>query len=598
MAHSQLRRSQLVTTFGPGSMIDLPDCSVIVAGLDHWRYDPARIPVIEEPRLVDKLRTFLDRETVTLRAPPPAPEHPSEPRTDVAAWSFPNWFIVQESRPGAGRFRRRRLVHAAALEKGRYRDADSRSSLQVVPVRFVRACPRGHVDDLDWKQFVHGGRTDCMRQMWIEERGTSGDLAQVYVACDCGVSRSMAEGAGVKALGFCSGRRPWLGTVSPEHCDLPSRLLVRSASNAYFPQLLSVISIPDSRRPVDEAVRLLWADFLADVESFADLAKARRKPTPAERLEGFTDAEVFAAIERQRGGAAGAARKVKDVEFTALAEAAEESAADVPEGDFHARRMPREHWTAPWMSGVADVVLIHRLREVVALAGFTRCEPQGPDIQGELSIDAKRAALAVDQAWVPAIENRGEGVFIRFAADAIAAWAARPEVIARGRVLEEGFNAWKAEKKAKVEFPTVAYYMLHSFSHLVMTAIALECGYPASSIRERIFCMPDDGHYGVLIYTGSSDAEGTLGGLVMAGRSIRRHVRRALDEGMLCSSDPVCAYHRPGEHDHQPLHGAACHGCLLVAETSCEQHNDYLDRALVVPTVEELGVEFVRGVDR
>jgi hypothetical protein len=129
-----------------------------------------------------------------------------------------------------------------------------------------------------------------------------------------------------------------------------------------------------------------------------------------------------------------------------------------------------------------------------------------------------------------------------------------------------------------------------------MTAIALECGYPSSSIRERIFCMPGDGNFGILIYTGSSDAEGTLGGLVAAGRSISRHVRRALEYGALCSSDPVCAYHRPVEHDHQPLHGAACHGCLLVAETSCEQHNDYLDRALVVPTVEGLDVEFFKGI--
>jgi hypothetical protein len=596
MAQPHLRRSQLVTTFGPGSMIDLPDSSVIVAGLDHWRYDAARIPLIEEPRLVEKLRTFLDRDTVTLRSPPSAPEHPGEARTDVTAWEFPNWFIVQEPRPAAGRSLRRRLVHAAALEKGRFRDADSRAALAVVPVRFVRACPRGHVADLDWKGFVHGGRTDCMRQLWIEERGTSGDLAQVFIACDCGISRSIAEGAGVGALGACNGGRPWLGAGQTERCDLPARLLVRSASNAYFPQLLSVISIPDIRRPIDDAVRALWADFLADVESFEELAKVRKKPTPAERLQGFTDTEVFAAIERQRGGSAESQRKVKDVEFAALSEAAEELGADVPGGDFYARRMPRPLWDAPWMKGVSDVVLVHRLREVVALAGFTRCEPQGPDIQGELSIDAKRAALAVDQTWVPAIENRGEGVFLRFDAAAIGAWVARPEVISRARVLEAGFDAWKGEKKAKLDFPNAIYYMLHSFSHLLMTAISLECGYPASSIRERVFCMPHEGHFGVLIYTGSSDAEGTLGGLVVAGRSIARHVRRALEEGSLCSSDPVCAYHRPGEHDHQPLHGAACHGCLLVAETSCEQHNDYLDRALVVPTVEGLGVEFFGGV--
>lgn len=595
MAQPQLRRSQLVTTFGPGCMIDLPDNSVIVAGLDHWRYDASRIPVIEEPRLVEKLRTFLDREAVTLRTPPPAPEHPGEPRTDVTAWEFPHWFIVQELEQGKTRYRRRRLVYTATLENGRYRDANSRKPLLVVPVRFVQACPRGHVADLDWKGFVHGGRTDCMRQLWIEERGTSGDLSQVWVMCDCGAQRSMAEAGRFKALGYCKGQRPWLGTNQHESCDIHARLMIRSASNAYFPQLLSVISIPDTRKPVDDAVKALWADFLSDVETGAELDKVRRKPTPAERLKGHTNADVLAAIGRQRGGGGGS-RKVKDVEFAALTEAADEMGADEPEGDFYARRMAPALWQAPWMKAIASVVLVHKLREVVALAGFTRCEPQGPDIQGELSVDAKRAALAVDQTWVPAIENRGEGIFLEFDPAAIRAWARDPEVVARTRVLDAGFKNWKEEKKSKADFPNVIYYMLHSFSHLLMTAISLECGYPSSSIRERIFCVPDEGHFGILIYTGSSDAEGTLGGLVAAGRQIARHVRRALEYGALCSSDPVCAYHRPVEHDHQPLHGAACHGCLLVAETSCEQHNDYLDRALVVPTVEGLGVEFFKGV--
>jgi len=134
--------------------------------------------------------------------------------------------------------------------------------------------------------------------------------------------------------------------------------------------------------------------------------------------------------------------------------------------------------------------------------------------------------------------------------------------------------------------------MLHSFSHLLITAVALECGYPASSIRERIYAVPNVG-YGVLLYTGSSDAEGTLGGLVQVGRRIYESVRNALDMGSLCSNDPVCAQHDPpSSHERRFLHGAACHGCLLISETSCEQQNDFLDRALAVRTVQNLGAEF------
>jgi hypothetical protein len=139
------------------------------------------------------------------------------------------------------------------------------------------------------------------------------------------------------------------------------------------------------------------------------------------------------------------------------------------------------------------------------------------------------------------------------------------------------------------------YIMLHSLSHLLITSIALDCGYPASSLRERIFAA--DGRYGILLFTGSSDADGTLGGLVEAGRQIKRHMQRALQMAALCSNDPICATHEPTGEDRQALLGSACHGCLLISETSCEQRNDYLDRSLLVPTLADLGAEFFGAIE-
>lgn len=99
--------------------------------------------------------------------------------------------------------------------------------------------------------------------------------------------------------------------------------------------------------------------------------------------------------------------------------------------------------------------------------------------------------------------------------------------------------------------------------------------------------------FGILLFTGTTDAEGTLGGLIQSGRRIHEHVQNALRMGELCSNDPVCAQHEStNPHERRFLHGAACHGCLLIAETSCEQHNEFLDRSLVVPTVANRGVEF------
>ena len=134
---------------------------------------------------------------------------------------------------------------------------------------------------------------------------------------------------------------------------------------------------------------------------------------------------------------------------------------------------------------------------------------------------------------------------------------------------------------------------LHTLSHLLIQTLAMRCGYPASSLRERIYRDHEGGRYGILLYTGSPDAEGTLGGLVQQARHIENHLAFALRMAGLCSNDPVCAHHAPGKDlEERWLQGAACHGCTFVAETSCEMRNDYLDRALVVPVIGVPGAAF------
>jgi hypothetical protein len=178
-------------------------------------------------------------------------------------------------------------------------------------------------------------------------------------------------------------------------------------------------------------------------------------------------------------------------------------------------------------------------------------------------------------------------VFVVFTRQAIQVWLEREAVRRRATLLLQGHRRWEKENprlhRHRLSTP---YIMLHSLSHLLLAQIALDCGYPAASLRERVYALPEEGMFGVLIHTGTSDAEGTLGGLVEAGRRIGEHLTAAVDAARLCSNDPVCGEHDPAA-EHDPLHflGAACHGCLLIAETSCEQRNDWLDRALVVPTM-------------
>ena len=593
-AHGQIRRSQVITTYGPGALIDLPRHSAIVGGLDTWP-KTSDLEEILESRLVRKLQVMTGVAAPRLYAPPPDSNDPRHPAKGIGAWRFPEWFVVQEEGGGEERERSRRLVHRKGLdERGRF---DGR---QVVATRFVRACPKGHVDDLDWRRFVHGAEDNCRLQLWLDERGTSGDLADLIVRCECGRKpRSLYEATllELNPLGTCRGARPWLGKNANEDCKLPSRLLIRTASNAYFPQVVSVLSLPDRGTAVETAVLELW-DLLQAVDSIESLRVFKRLPKVTEKLASFSDDEILEAIREVKSGREGE-RPVKQVELDALLAAPEGFGDDVPvDPNFHARRLPDRAWRRSGRSdGIEAVIQLHRLCEVLALVGFTRLEAVMPDIHGEYETDVERAQIALEPQWFPAVENRGEGVFLQLRAGAVKSWLGRAPVRQRLADLATGHQRWTKDRKTDRPFPGGPYVLLHTLSHLLIQSLAMRCGYPASSIRERIYADAQAERFGILLYTGSPDAEGTLGGLVQQARHLEEHLVQALRMSALCSNDPICAQHAPGETiEGRWLHGAACHGCALVAETSCEMRNDYLDRALVVPVLGVPNAAFFQAV--
>src|SRR5207249_3268229 len=268
----------------------------------------------------------------------------------------------------------------------------------------------------------------------------------------------------------------------------------------------------------------------------------------AERLAGFADEEVLQAIRnRKRGGAE--ERPVKQVELDALLAAPEGFGDDVPvDPNFHARRLPDRAWRRTGRSdGIEAVIQLHRLREVLALVGFTRLEAVTPDIDGEYETDVERAQIALEPQWFPAVENRGEGIFVQLRAGAVKSWLGRPDVKQRLDALASGHQRWMKDRKSQRPFPGGPYVLLHTLSHLLIQSLAMRCGYPASSIRERIYADGQAERFGVLLYTGSPDAEGTLGGLVQEARHLEDHLAHALRMSALCSNDPICAQHAPGQ---------------------------------------------------
>jgi hypothetical protein len=261
-----------------------------------------------------------------------------------------------------------------------------------------------------------------------------------------------------------------------------------------------------------------------------------------------------------------------------------------PSDEFTLRRDPDGVPDA--LNGVfADVLQVERLREVRALVGFTRLDAPDPE-DPELVRPAPLSRS--DPKWLPASEVRGEGIFLRVPDTLLDEWVdrvAESEALRRHRSAYGHFRENRYSERITGPFdpmkhwPGARYIVLHTLSHLLIRTIALDCGYSSASLSERIYAgTEDDPRGGILIYTAVPDAEGTLGGLVSQAEPDRLVplTRRALREAMRCSSDPLCRERLPQPHADF-LHGAACHVCLFVSETTCERGNRFLDRRFVVP---------------
>jgi len=528
---------------------------------------------------------------------------------------FPNWFVAQleQTEVFAGRrYRTRPLVEGSRLEKGKYIDAD-RKTHRVVPVRFVQSCPNGHLSDIEWREFVHEGRTTCRTTLWLDEAGSGNDFTEIYVRCpSCDKRRRLSEAkqktkgedGDRPALGYCQGHRPWLGPYGQEACvadtskqgSYPNRLLVRSASNAYFPELISAISIP---KPIDTAREVISKHLkqLERINSAAKLAVWLEDFAPdhiAKALQGHDTEQIYQALEDVRGGSEQATVNTEALKLQEL-QALIGPLSDLKRGEgknsFEAEAIDLTGASSWFSQRVSRVLKVHRLREVMALLGFTRLEPVVSQIDGDpLDLGVKRAAIDVKEpTWLPAVENLGEGLFLQFSRSEIEAWLQRDGTRQQLSKHQEAFKIWNKEHgltEEKFGWPGGAYLMLHSLAHLLITQASLDCGYSASAIKERIYAFSGVG-YGILLYTGGSGSEGTLGGLVALGDRVEELLQAALESGGLCSNDPFCSSHEPNDPlEKRYAHGAACHGCLLIAETSCERRNEFLDRSLVVPTLQ------------
>jgi hypothetical protein len=348
---------------------------------------------------------------------------------------------------------------------------------------------------------------------------------------------------------------------------------------------LRAFSLPLASNPVDQLVSEFWGqlELLAGLPESVAKGLMRTQKCWAE-LEPYGAVRTWEAIQRHAHVlASGQADEIPVDELDLLRPEWEAFATggdqDLP--DFTTRQEERPAGTEGWLE---QVVLVTRLREVAALYGFTRID--APEWGDTGSADPRR---------VPCAEMRGEGIFLQFSEQRLATW--EQELVVRQherQLLIPGHDMWRDQRRLDAgHWPGLRYLLLHTFAHTLIRELALESGYGASGIGERIYARGGEQPMaGVLLYTAAPDSEGTLGGLVSLGDkdSLGELIERALDAARLCSSDPLCAEHDPRVHGR--LYAAACHACLFAAETSCERGNQYLDRTVLVDTLSVSGCGF------
>lgn len=607
MSDNEIRLSQMIMGFGPGAMIDLPSRSIIVGGLPLWRQQ-IEPRIIIEPRLQEMLERSLtqsgrlaDGVRLTLRQPPYATNDGDRLKRDVPALIFPLWFVCDPesgTTPSVGGSRRR-MVQWKELEWSTGKFKDGSKTISVTPMRFVAACKKGHMQDINWRGLVHRGQgqSGCRSAMWFLDRGTSADPKDLSIECDCGARVEFeflfAEGI----LGSCHGHQPWLGdqSVDANGCSENLKLLVRGASNAYFPQVANVIALPVGADHIGDIIKANLASLskLASVDQLIGVLSFNQ--ALANMFGSVDPAVIFSRIQELKDGSnptTPVSTSPKVAEFDILASGKELIGTNAIDSRLHATTLQDHTWRGGHILErlLSRVVAVKRLTEVTCLYGFTRLEPAPVASDGSLEevlLAAEGASLG-EADWLPAIEQNGEGIFLQFDPAAVSTIVQSKFSIDRVNELRLAYQDWAGKFKNSPTFPGGAYTFLHSLSHALMTEIALQCGYPATSIKERVYALPTEGpqspigRLGILIYTSASGAQGSLGGLVAMAPKIVELLTAAVEKMQVCSNDPICSESMPQAHfDGSLVNGAACNACILAPETSCEMRNMLLDRLML-----------------
>ena len=609
-AKKPIRRSQLISPWGVGQMINFPkDESLMVVGLDMWEEKFRTVAELDEfkvteERLAKRLGVKEFRLPPDFRDPGPGVTNPS---LKIPFVRFPRWHYCTR----CGHMEKVSIYDSqkptcSGISFGSGRSCNEiveRKRQRLIPVRFIAICPHGHIEDFPFMQWVHGGaQPEGQHNLRLRAGRSSGALSGIEITCSCGAHKTMAGAFNEQTLtkngGNCSGGRPWVGLGSERknatHCGEHLIVVQKGASNVYFSQVRSSIYLPQWENSVDrhlvEVLEKNWrwltsgmVDGKFDRMRFELVAEQKFNP---DKRDFYTEKLLDAATKRISGAEISATddseEKYRKMEYDAILGEAGGENQDFFVTKNQANTYDDSETGGAISNGFTSIGLLHKLRETRAFVGFSRWLPD----DGKTLTEKKNfVKLGQRIEWLPAIVVKGEGVFFEFSHAKLKRWSSKVEVAERIKKLSDNYNNERVKRGKERRNITPEFVLIHTFAHLVINQFSYECGYGSSSLRERIYCnleFPEDVMNGVLIYTASGDSEGSLGGLVRQGKpgNLETIVYNAIENARWCSSDPICI----DSHGQGPnsCNLAACHNCALLPETCCEESNMLLDRVMLI----------------
>lgn len=605
----EIRRSQTVSTYGSGALVDFPRLSGIMAGIDYWKVTDGSLPddaYFQERNLQKMLGKDFFVQVST--------DENADKQFSIPVYRFPRYYYCPQCheldyynkirKPQSNNTEYNKPLYCSKCK------TPDGKPVALIPSRFVVACPNGHIDDFPYSWWVHrGSDKQCNKpRLFLKYKGNTGGLDSIVIQCkSCGATKSMAGCMDKNALVSykCKGYMPWLGFNEDgkpwyrdsETCNATMRTMQRSANNVYYPVTQSALTIPPWSSKIQKTLQR-YDDILSAIFELGDNDELMEKML-TKHYEQKKDV-YRCSYEQFKKEAMLKYRDNDTKEITEEVLRLDEYAALCDEdrneeNDYFKTKsseVPEEI-----QEYIETIKIVSRLREVKVLKGFRRIEPiQETDsqVRAEKGIfDREFTPISRQEYnWLPAIQMFGEGIFIQFKESTVAEWekkyGARYSVLAA-----RNQNSWIGNNMFDEKRPR--YVLLHTIAHLLIRQLTAQCGYESASLREKIystFCGSEEKMCGILIYTSATDSDGSLGGLAREGEGYRltNTIFSMLENATWCSNDPICV--DSGGQGFKSLNFAACHACGLLPETSCESANCLLDRAAVVGTPENREMGF------